>query len=160
MQYSVHGSDGNQYGPVDLITLKQWVQEGRVLPDTRVTDNLSNSTLLASQMSELGMTSMSQPYANASAPPQPGMSPYSNPQFGAQAKQPTRLWGILGWLAFGIVVSMFTRYGGIFVSGWNVFDAFKAKSEDDPKAGLCLGFAIGGFALILLWTYLKSQTVK
>ena len=70
MQYSVKGTDGNTYGPVDLITLKQWVQEGRVLPNAQVTDNLSNRTMQASQMPELGLSAgPTNPYANAPVPP-------------------------------------------------------------------------------------------
>ena len=70
MQYSVIGSDGNQYGPVDLITLKQWVADGRVMPHTQVIDNLASTTLMANQMPELGMTSVTGHYANTTAPPQ------------------------------------------------------------------------------------------
>ena len=55
MQYTVSDQVGNQYGPVDFMTLKHWVSEGRVLPHSKITDNLSNLTLLASQMPELGL---------------------------------------------------------------------------------------------------------
>ena len=86
MQYSVKGTDGNTYGPVDLITLKQWVQEGRVLPNAQVTDNLSNRTMQASQMPELGLSAgPTNPYANAPVPPA-NYNPY--PRDGQMHGQP------------------------------------------------------------------------
>ena len=62
----------------------------------------------------------------------------------------TRLWAILFWLGLGVLAASFSKYGGLIISGWNIFDAFKAKSEKDPNGGLCLGVAIGGFLLILI----------
>lgn len=158
MQYTIHGSDGNQYGPVDLITLKKWVAEGRVLPNSQVTDNLANRTIMASQMPELGMMTQSNPYANAPAPPSVNQQyggAYSGPM---QVPQGTKLWGIIGWLCAALVLSAVTRYGGLIISGWNIFDAIKAKSYNDPKSGWCFAVAIGGFAVIALWTYIKYQT--
>ena len=157
MQYSVVGSDGNQYGPVDLITLKQWVSDGRVLPNTQVVDNLSNRTLIASQMPELGMMSVSNPYAGTAAPPQ-NFSQY--PRYGEGApvyQQKTKLWGILGWLGLALVLAALTDYGGLIISGWNIFDAIQAKARNDPKSGLCFAVAIGGFLLIVVWTIIKNQ---
>lgn len=160
MQYLVLGSDGNQYGPVDLQTLKAWVQEGRVTSTTQITDGLSNQTLMASQMPELGISSTANPYANTPAPPQ-GYPQYPRPdsQYQPQYEQKTRLWGILFWLGLAVVISMFTTYGGVIISGWNIFDAFQAKQRNDPKVGLCIGFAVGGFLLILLWTFIKYKAL-
>ncbi len=153
MQYSVKDKDGNQYGPVDLITLKKWVQEGRVLPDTVVTDNLSSVSLVASQMPELGGVQQVNPYANTPAPPS-SFSQYPRTDGGIRK---TRLWAILFWLGLGVLAASFSKYGGLIISGWNIFDAFKAKSDKDPNGGLCIGVAVGGFLLILLWTILKNQ---
>ena len=156
MQYSVRGSDGNTYGPVDLMTLKQWVQEGRVQPTNQVTDNLSNRTLQASQMPELGMTIAANPYLNAPAPPQ-NFSSY--PRTGEQPvhSHKTHLWGILVWLCIAFLISLFTRTGGLISSGLTIMDAFRAKSQNDRYATLCMVFAISGFTLILIWTYMKSK---
>ncbi len=157
MQYSVTDKDGNQYGPVDLITLKKWVQEGRVLPDTIVTDNLSSTKMAASQMPELGGVRPINPYENVAAPPSSfSQYPRTDGELPNQSKK-TRLWAILFWLGLGVLAASFSKYGGLIISGWNIFDAFKAKSEKDPNGGLCLGVAIGGFLLILIWTIFKNQ---
>ena len=153
MQYTVSDQTGNQYGPVDLKTLKQWVLEGRIMPDSKVTDNLSNVTLLASQMPELGVNATNNPNDNNTG----YASDVSQYLQANSVKRGTRLWGIVFWLVLGLVFSMFSKYGGLFVSGWNIFDAIKAKTDDDPNAGLCLGIAISGFIVILIWTMLKTQ---
>ena len=151
MQYSVIGSDGNQYGPVDLITLKQWVADGRVMPHTQVIDNLASTTLMANQMPELGMTSVTGHYANTTAPPQN----YNNyPRPGEmqvpKVKRRTRLWGILFWFALGTVLSPFLLTGGLLTNGLNILEAFRAKSEGDPNAGWCMVIALTGFTISIL----------
>lgn len=47
--YSVIARDGNQYGPVDLNTIQQWIQEGRVVPDTIILDGVTGNRGPASQ---------------------------------------------------------------------------------------------------------------
>jgi len=162
MQYSVSGPDGSQYGPVDLMTLKQWVQEGRVTPTSEVTDHLSNQKMQASSISELGFSSAAPaggaaPYA-ASAPPSAYTDYPRTDQMPVQG-QGTKLWAILIWLGIAFVFSLFTMYGGLIISGWNILDAFQARSRRDPKAGLCMAVAVGGFLLIAIWTYVKFQVV-
>jgi len=89
--YSVIASDGNQYGPVDLSTIQQWIQEGRVLPDTQILDGVTGNRGPASYFPLIA------PYLNQSTPPsasqpqiinqlhQPGMS---YPQAGGYQQQP------------------------------------------------------------------------
>lgn len=36
MRYFVLDAQGNQYGPVDVPTLNQWVRDGRILPSTQI----------------------------------------------------------------------------------------------------------------------------
>ena len=45
--YSVVGTDGQVYGPVDMETLTQWIKEGRILPTTNLIDPLDGRTLQA-----------------------------------------------------------------------------------------------------------------
>ncbi len=156
MQYSVQGTDGNTYGPVDLITLKQWAGEGRVLPNSKITDHLSNQTMLASQMTELGMSIPSNPYANT-APPPANFSSYPRTEGQAVKSEKTQLWTVIIWLGVAVVISLFTRVGGVITSGLTILDAVKAKSNNDKHGNLCLAIAIIGFLLILGWTMLKAS---
>lgn len=44
----VIGADGKEYGPSDIDTLKTWVAEGRIMPQSQLRDFNSGQTLLAS----------------------------------------------------------------------------------------------------------------
>ncbi len=46
--FSIRGLDGNFYGPVDLNTLRQWVQEGRVQRETLIRDQAGHEFLAGS----------------------------------------------------------------------------------------------------------------
>lgn len=48
MQYYVLGPDGSRYGPADLATLQQWVNEGRVLPTTHL-QSVSGGNIVPAQ---------------------------------------------------------------------------------------------------------------
>jgi hypothetical protein len=152
MQYTIQGTDGNSYGPVDFQTLKQWTQEGRVLPDTMITDGLANTQFRASTMPELGLATAPPPPMDYSAPP----SAYGHyPRQDMVVEQGTRLWAILFWLALAVVLSMFTRSGGLIISGWNIFDAFGAMKRRDKYGVICLVVAVVGFLGIIGFTMLK-----
>ncbi|HLP00084.1 MAG TPA: hypothetical protein VK171_15925 [Fimbriimonas sp.] len=153
MQYTVRGSDGVDYGPVDLQTLKAWAADGRVFPDTLITDGLTNRQALAKDFSEIGLTIPSVP-AVYSEPPQ--AQPY--PRGYSVPNDSTRLWGIIVWLALAVVLGFFTRSGGLIITGLNIVTAVRANANDDKYGVWCLVVAIGGFLAILLWTYLKNTT--
>jgi len=68
--YSVVGTDGQVYGPVDMETLTQWIKEGRILPTTNLIDPIDGRTLQAQDAPVLyGMF----PTASAVPPSAPGM---------------------------------------------------------------------------------------
>ncbi len=53
MQYFVTGTDGNEYGPVDLPTLQEWVKDNRVVPTSKVRNASNGMVLQASTMPEV-----------------------------------------------------------------------------------------------------------
>lgn len=53
VQFYVQGADGNEYGPVDINTLRSWVDEQRVIRDTKVRNVANGMVLMASNMPEL-----------------------------------------------------------------------------------------------------------
>jgi len=53
MPYFVIGLDGEKFGPVDVLTLNHWVQDGRVAPDSMLEDVSTGQHVLASSISEL-----------------------------------------------------------------------------------------------------------
>jgi hypothetical protein len=76
-QYYVLAQDGNRYGPADIPTLQQWINENRILPTTMLEDASTGQQLPASALSDLRFpTTM----------PQPPMS--SQPTMGASPQMP------------------------------------------------------------------------
>jgi len=78
MQYYVIGPDGNKYGPADVPTLKSWIAENRLTPDSMVEDFNTGQRMKASAVPGLfeGMT------ATATAGPSMGPATgtmYQNP---------------------------------------------------------------------------------
>ena len=67
--YSVVGSDGQVYGPVDMQTLGQWIAEGRVTPTTNLIDPLDGRVIPAGQAPALMGNFPNLPYAS---PPKSG----------------------------------------------------------------------------------------
>ncbi len=75
------GSDGNTYGPVDLPTLKDWVKEGRIGPNSRIKDPVTGSFVRAADLAELA--------ADIDASSRPAPAPQET-QVAAKPVQPTR----------------------------------------------------------------------
>lgn len=153
MQYTVRGSDGADYGPVDLQTLKSWAADGRVFPDTLITDGLTNRQAPAKDFSELGLAAPAS-FTSTIEPPrgQTYQGTYSVPN------DRTRLWATIGWLALAIVLATIFRYSGIFVAGFNAYNAYQAKVNDDKYGNLGFAISVVGFLGILGWTYIKYTT--
>lgn len=74
--YSVVGSDGQVYGPVDMQTLGQWIAEGRVTPTTNLIDPLDGRVLQAGNAPALIGNF---PATSMQAPPMPGTGTPQNP---------------------------------------------------------------------------------
>ena len=73
--YSVVGSDGQVYGPVDMATLSQWIAEGRVTPTTNLIDPLDGRVIQAGHA----------PALMGNFPPVPVQAPPQAPGFGGAA---------------------------------------------------------------------------
>lgn len=159
MQYSVLGSDGNQYGPVDLATLKQWVIEGRVLPNSQITDNLSNRMMIASQMPELGLRSAAPAPPSVQAPgqgapytqyPRPGMEYTPKP-----VVQGSVIGSVIFRLCLAAGLAAFLPTGGLIVSSFTVYYSIRALINKDPNGVLCLILSLVGLAAVGAWTMYK-----
>ena len=88
--YSVVGSDGQVYGPVDTATLNLWIAEGRIVPTTNLIDPLDGRVIQAQMVPAFlgsfgnGMTAPPpNPYGGQSQPyygyPRPELMSYGPP---------------------------------------------------------------------------------
>ncbi len=153
MQYSIVGTDGNQYGPVDLVTLKKWVSEGRVLPNSQITDNLSNRTVIASQMPELGLISQfaSPPPSIHTQYPRSGMNYQPAPVI-----QGSVIGSVVFRVTFAVIISLIFPVGGIISSCYAVFYAIRAFVNKDPNGIWCLVLALLCAVWVGFWTLYKA----
>ncbi len=65
--YSVIGSDGHVYGPVDVDTLRSWYSQGRVTANTNLIDAITGRILPARDAPELAQNIL--PVAPPTPPP-------------------------------------------------------------------------------------------
>ncbi|MBI1333821.1 MAG: hypothetical protein JST12_12860 [Armatimonadetes bacterium] len=158
MQYSVLGTDGNKYGPVDLPTLKQWVSEGRVYPTTQVTNHASNMTLTASQMPELGLAAAN---AYGAVAPPAAFSQY--PRGATMGGMPVQTRNYLGIIIIrvllGVGLSLISSFGGLIFTGYALYYGIRAYSSGRDSNGLaCLLISALGFTFVVLYTIYKFST--
>lgn len=80
MRYFVVTADGQKFGPADVPTLQQWANEGRLLANSMLEEEISGNRVQASAVPGLnlgGPAPQASPYGGAA----PGASnPYGNPQ--------------------------------------------------------------------------------
>lgn len=115
-RYFVIGADGTLYGPVDLAQLQGWVDQGRVMPQTMLKEELSGNQLPAQQVLDLRFNS--QPPPSYAMPPgqarqmdQQGSANYQRPMGGGQDMTPVLVKAIISTLCCclpaGIVAIVF-----------------------------------------------------
>jgi hypothetical protein len=80
MQYYVIGPDGNRYGPADVPTLKLWVSENRLTPQTMLEDVSTAQRMPASAVDGLFPPLQFQQQMG----PAPGSIPYQENPYGQQ----------------------------------------------------------------------------
>jgi hypothetical protein len=90
LRYFVYAPNGQRFGPVDLPTLQQWVNEGRVLPNSLLEEEIGGQRMAASTILDLRFppntpyVAQQMPYGNPGTTTQ---NPYADPM--AQPQQPT-----------------------------------------------------------------------
>ena len=87
MEYFVIAPDGQKFGPANVPTLNQWIQEGRIAPQTLLQDAGTGAQIVARALPALNF--MPQPtIAPPNANPYTMPSPAQHPMFYNQAAQP------------------------------------------------------------------------
>ncbi|HVL39837.1 MAG TPA: hypothetical protein VM328_10655 [Fimbriimonadaceae bacterium] len=122
MTYFVVLPNGQRFGPADLMTLQQWVHEGRVHPHYLIQDSITGARVEARLLPGLMF---------------PGSSPswggYASADDGSGDIRNAYLFSVLGFLCCGLI-----SFVGI------VF-AIKAREKGHPQANLALAVAIISF---------------
>lgn len=74
--YKVVGSDGLEYGPADINTLREWISQGRLLPSTVVVDTVSGHRSLATDFPLIADLFVSAGVSSQQPPQQPPAASY------------------------------------------------------------------------------------
>lgn len=162
MEYMVLASDGQEYGPATVETLKQWVQEDRLRPESMLKDFHTGQRLPASQVPGL--------FAATAPPPQAGQpslgnwsqtpsSPYPRPGYAPAGNQGSgALWGSI--IRSGLAVLFFFVFHGIGVvfAIYAVVYAFQAKSQGNQYGPIAIGISLAALAAVLIGWILRFST--
>ncbi len=135
MRFFFVASDGKKYGPADIVTLKQWVAEGRLNGQSLLEEEGTGRQLFAQGLPELGFVQSAQ---YAAPPPQ---TPYPRQPMPSQPYAPidngqtdvTVAWicGGIGFIFCPIVLSTIA-----------IIFAAKAKGKGHPSGNAAFIFSI------------------
>ncbi len=139
-QFWVVAADGKEYGPADVETLRQWVQEGRIVQATHIRAG-GGPTYYAGKMPELSDLFPHGP-SGAGAPPQ-AQAPAALP-----LPAEFRVWEFIG-RSWDLVKPHWLVLGGIF------FIQFAMSCV--PYLGGCVQLIIGGAIWVGIWRALLGM---
>lgn len=157
--YFVQGADGNEYGPVDATTLRAWVDEQRVIRDTKVRNASNGMVLMASNMPELDgkfPAFVPQPSTQAPGPSIGGMHTSINHLPPTGSYMPTNMnamksdmkgewtefWILMGLSALTAVVGIFIGIFTLILGIYTIKRAWEAHETGEKGAILALIIAV------------------
>ncbi|MBS1706495.1 MAG: hypothetical protein JST40_11515 [Armatimonadetes bacterium] len=184
MRYFVEGSDGNQYGPVEVETLKTWVAEGRVQAQSVLRHDFSGERLYArdvpglfivsppvvsappvqQNMGQMGFGQNPSSLANNSSNPHDYSRPpdpvYYNPsshRTQGEVNKPIYQAAFSSVLA---LILFFVLHGiGLIVAGTSVFRSLQYKQAGHEKANIALIISVSTLILVAVgWIFRISTT--
>jgi hypothetical protein len=140
MRYFVIGDDGQRYGPADVPTLNQWIQEGRVRQTTLLQPEAGGATVAASIIPDLSFA------------PQPGapqtFASYQRP--GNQMVGDDGKKDLMGaWIAGALspILSFFCIFG-LAAAIYGVQMGYRAKQKGQSSAVFAIALNVLG---VLFW---------
>ena len=148
--YKIIGTDGKEYGPVDLEQLRQWVSQGRINSQTRVQAGDNTQWRAASEIAEVA--ALFAPQSTIGAPVVPPV--LSSPAPSIQEKGLAIFSFVLGILSFVLCLSALTGIPAIIFGHIARSRATRSPARYGgigfATAGLVLGYVSILFSLIVL----------
>ncbi len=143
MQYYVRGTDGQEYGPVGIDQMKQWVLENRIYPDTQLRDYQTNEIKPARIVPGLfpNLPPVQQIPGTYGAPA-PGT--YQKPYQGQDDIGP--LVGVIIRSVLAIVLFFFLHGFGLVFAGYALFHSIRI-AQSGSKYGVA-SIVIASIALV------------
>ena len=148
MPYVLVGTNGDEYGPVELDTLIVWANEGRVGPRSTVRITPNGESVPAHTIPELGL--IDQPPKM----PEPSPETYSQyPRAADISSGPPSKAGLISsvfWSGLAIVLIIFTDGYGYILALLGLLDVFRAWQRKDPYFGWIAGI-VALAVLVAMW---------
>jgi hypothetical protein len=150
MQYFVLGSDGKEYGPADVDTLKLWVADGRLAPTTQLRDASTGQIMPASTIGGLFVATPPVQAANYSQPP---TQSYMAPNFAAKPastydNSASPLISAIFSSVLGLVFFFFLHGIGLIVTGFAIARAVQAQASGNKYGIACIAITVLAFCAI------------
>ncbi len=173
MDYLVVGPNGQEYGPANVDTLKQWVAENRLGPQTMLKDFQTGQAVAASSVPGLFPPPVTAPPAagqpmsagpvgapgsqNWSQPPSyyqggPG-NQQARPYYGQDTGGGDVLWAIVR-SALAIVLFFFLKGIGLIVATFGVIYAFRGVSKGHKLGWVAVAISVTALIIVLIgWVF-------
>ena len=134
MRFFVLGDQGQKYGPADILTLNQWIIEGRIVPHTMLMEEVSGGQIAAASVAGLEFPVV--PHGTMGMPPgravMPGYQPIQLTSFSGPAPGVSDFRLALAMGVISLVVTFPIHFLGIFVALAGVRAAVRAKNFNHP----------------------------
>ncbi|AIE87824.1 DUF4339 domain-containing protein [Fimbriimonas ginsengisoli] len=159
MEYFVIGADGKEYGPATLDQLRQWAQEGRVMPHTMLKNFNTGQVAAASTISGIfpdtaGTVPPPGQGANWNQPP----SPYPRQAVGYAVDDGNKdIWGAIIRSVLALVF-FFAFHGiGLIFAAYGVYYAIQANSKGHRHGKTALAISIVTLVVIGIGWLLRAK---
>jgi len=165
--YSVISHDGQVYGPVDIETLKGWIAEGRVTPQTNLIDVLDGRTIRATEVPGLALLLPLKPppVAQHSAHP---MATSASVVLGPEGQRAVQINNYVhaGYTPSALIPGTKTRLAyillGLFLGGLgvhNFYAGYTSKGVIQLLVCLFTGWLVVPLIFIWIWVLVEIVTV-
>jgi hypothetical protein len=158
MEYMVTGPDGKEYGPASIDTLKEWVQDNRLRPESMLRDFHSGQVLPASQVP--GLFAMAPPVAgNPYAYQQPPQT-YTPPTYATTASSDGNgeFWGSIIRSVLAVAV-FFALHGlGLIFAAYALYYAIQAKAHGNKYGTIAIIVASIALATVGIGWFLRISS--
>lgn len=157
MEYMVEGADGKQYGPVNLEAMKDWVAQGRINPQTSVTEFSSGNKTAAGAVP--GLFPQAPP---AAAVPSPFRSPMPVTAPVQMSANQGKAEFINSIVRSGLALLSFFVIGGLGVifGAYALFYAIQCNAKGNKYGVVAIVIASASLAAVLIGWYLRMNGTR
>jgi hypothetical protein len=146
LRYFVIAPDGSKFGPADIPTLREWVAQGRIAPDTMLEEEASRQRVAARFVAGLGFGAE-----------MPGYIQPAGRRGRREGRPPdTGNWDLM-WSYICSALSIICC--GLFIIGGFVY-ANRAKAKGNPGATAAFIFAVFFLILWIVSTFIEIYFFK